>query len=1204
LADQEVASIKRTLKKGDTLRGPVKFNPSDMEVAVDDSRIPTIKYKDKGDDKGLKFYYDGLYYSISPEMGMQSQPMLVVSKDRRGISTVSSHYANNERGQVDGRVGDASQIDQYNLPAEISKAIKYYLSSSGIGGMTDPRRLPKSSVDSAGKRVADAVNEEMSKYKWGIDKESALAMEIPLSKADEDRVNQYVKKTVETLPFGYTPRVNPNAPKAAIAAALKFDQDGREVPFPDSGNKFMLNEIADEPIENPIIAENVRRYGTIKAENLTLGQKAIMLMESWKDGGLKSAFDDFSRIFRKSVIDRYNEFRRQEAELVGTENERKLLAETSVSAALGQLDRARGWLASALNYGGIRWVSGANMVAADPESFAGDKLAGYIDVDSSVPGLLDILAPLVNGEVPNGMGQFKTYSTLKRVQGFRERAKKAMFELENMGAEADPARVAALKEIIDSANKVRLIDNPSDARISRLIEEVETDFPQVAEAHRKYQEWNNTLIEFGKKTGILTDELAERWKEWGDYFPFYEEMEEAVMRDQGFRRKSSMTKADFLTRALTENAKDLEDADPFEMITKNAFGIINAGLKNVTANRVMRNSVLVGEARLIEGANPAKQASKLRKQGSYIKSVFVDGNEVYYEIADPLLHESMMNYGDPALNTMTKILAMPANVLREMVTRDPGFIMANMFRDTLSSFVTGGVGKVGEVSPPGYIPIIDTFKQFSMGEIETLLRTGVVGGYDMSSDPQDIVSYIKKQYRKQGIDMRNHAITSSNAVMKMWDWLGDMSTRSDAATRMAVYNSVLKETGSEAAARNAAIEILNFSRRGSNPLWRVVTAAVPFLNARIQGLDTIYRAFRGQYSPYDGLEERAITQKRALLRGAMLAAMTGVYFMLMSDNEEYKKTRREVRDDNWLIPVPVLGDKVLMKLPIPFEIGMLFKAIPENLMNLMSGDLDARGFRDSMVRQVNNATNIDITGFQIIKPLLDVARNKNSFTGQDIVPYWVNQNTEQSEQYDEKTSFMSKNFSRWMADNVGISLSPAKLDYLVGGYGGSLGLSIFLTIDKGMKEIAGDKTAGTRADYTNVNNIPGIRRFFYDSGSAGSLQQQQFYELRNEVDKMTATLNKLQKDGDVARYYAYANARIGLVDIKSSVNAIERYLDRYRNTKKEIVSSKELSDEAKRNLLEQLEFDKDMRLAIVPILREQGQIPTRAASAIADAFIG
>ena len=39
------------------------------------------------------------------------------------------------------------------------------------------------------------------------------------------------------------------------------------------------------------------------------------------------------------------------------------------------------------------------------------------------------------------------------------------------------------------------------------------------------------------------------------------------------------------------------------------------------------------------------------------------------------------------------------------------------------------------------------------------------------------------------------------------------------------------------------LEIINFGRRGQDPLFRVITSAIPFLNARVQGLDVLYRSY-------------------------------------------------------------------------------------------------------------------------------------------------------------------------------------------------------------------------------------------------------------------------------------------------------------------------------------------------------------------------
>ena len=84
-------------------------------------------------------------------------------------------------------------------------------------------------------------------------------------------------------------------------------------------------------------------------------------------------------------------------------------------------------------------------------------------------------------------------------------------------------------------------------------------------------------------------------------------------------------------------------------------------------------------------------------------------------------------------------------------------------------------------------------------------------------------------------------------MIKLWDYLGRKTYESDGATRKAVYLKVLEETGSQAEAAFQASEIINFSRRGGHPI-SIITTAIPFLNARIQGLDVLYRSMTGKYS--------------------------------------------------------------------------------------------------------------------------------------------------------------------------------------------------------------------------------------------------------------------------------------------------------------------------------------------------------------------
>ena len=55
-------------------------------------------------------------------------------------------------------------------------------------------------------------------------------------------------------------------------------------------------------------------------------------------------------------------------------------------------------------------------------------------------------------------------------------------------------------------------------------------------------------------------------------------------------------------------------------------------------------------------------------------------------------------------------LAKPAGFLRDMVTRDPGFMVANLIRDTLSVAVTSGAPINTD---EGFTPVLDTFKKIT-----------------------------------------------------------------------------------------------------------------------------------------------------------------------------------------------------------------------------------------------------------------------------------------------------------------------------------------------------------------------------------------------------------------------------------------------------------------------------------------------------------
>jgi hypothetical protein len=461
-----------------------------------------------------------------------------------------------------------------------------------------------------------------------------------------------------------------------------------------------------------------------------------------------------------------------------------------------------------------------------------------------------------------------------------------------------------------------------------------------------------------------------------------------------------------------------------------------------------------------------------------------------------------------------------------------------------------------------------------------LEKFGVIGGYDFSNDPQDVAKFIKKEMKNAGIgDNGSYSLTDS--FVKIWDWLGKQTTKSDGAPRKAGYEEVLNLTGDQTEAAYQALEIINFSRRGLNPMFRVITAAIPFLNARIQGLDVLYRAHTGRYSTRSQElgEDRTDYAKRiitgTLLRGGLLTLATGLYYALVSDEEEYKGATRQARDDNWIIPYA--EGMPAIKIPIPFEVGVIYKVIPERAIDIaMGGDLEDT--KRSLYRQLETTFKVDPFAFQAIKPFADAIRNKNSFTGNAIVPYYKEIGLEPGYQAD----FNTNEFARLIGE--AFNMSPLKIEYVLKGYGGTIGGYVLAMTDAILRQ-------ATDRDYIapNIDRIPVLSRFLQTEYGGGL--QQQFYELRQESDKFIQTTNLLKKQGRYDEAIAYMKSNYGLASTRPQVLALERYLTAWRRQRDKILMNDFFDPETKKRMIRQMEMSRDMRLAYVPELREQSDIP-------------
>ena len=161
------------------------------------------------------------------------------------------------------------------------------------------------------------------------------------------------------------------------------------------------------------------------------------------------------------------------------------------------------------------------------------------------------------------------------------------------------------------------------------------------------------------------------------------------------------------------------------------------------------------------------------------------------------------------------------------------------------------------------------------------------------------------------------------------------------------------------------------------------------------------------------------------------------------------------------------------------------------------------------------------------------------------------------------------------------------MEHVVRGYTGSLGAHVLNVVDMTARGVTGEPILPSNV---SLNKIPLINRLLTDIDKSGGYQQQ-FYELRNEVDRAVQTMNALEKAGRYDELLAYRSNIRGLLDIKNEARRIDRYLTKWRLRRDAIMNNPNMSVSAKSDAIRELELERDKRLAFVPEMRKRADIP-------------
>ena len=691
------------------------------------------------------------------------------------------------------------------------------------------------------------------------------------------------------------------------------------------------------------------------------------------------------------------------------------------------------------------------------------------------------------------------------------------------------------------------------------------------QVQKDMNELNRSVLRIAYKQGIIDKEAFKVYSRDINYIPFYKVMDENG-DVQGAATKSGLINQ-YFSKALKGGEKPFGDL--MENTLRNWSHILSASMKNEAANATVRAAMDLGGAypnlkvglewrdgkvyssKSGELINDGKLKPEFTTSGKGMIKTMIDGKPAYFDIAEPLLLESIMSIG--YMGPKSKFLDLARdfkNMLQFGVTLSPAFKIRNLFRDSISAIAVTDLKKN---------PFANVIEGWAASDRNNPAHISALAGgaiFNFGSAYEGDQAKLIKRLLDSGVKGENILDNEKKiqaGIGKAWRAYQELGNKSESANRMALYKQ-LRETVNPETKKNYthleasfyARDMLDFSMQGSWPAFRLVTQVIPFLNARVQGLyklgrDGVIPTSRVIYNTATGKPIEATDKQRAeqfsIVMGAVVLASLMLY-MAFKDDEEYKKREQWDRDNFWWFKLP--GMDTAIRVPKPFEIGAMGTLAERVVEQIVDQGAEGKVFGQSLSRMLTDTFAINPIP-QIIKPLVDLYANKDSFTGAPIETAGM-ERLSKAERIAERTSPLAIALSK--VSNVFLpeatEVSPVQVDYAIKGYLGWLGGTISATSHYAVMPFS--KSAYPDANWTETMSMGFIKSL----PSTQSKYVTAFYENNKEISQAYADMRHfaqlgqadkvqeiLAEKGDkIAMAKFYDNASKDMAKMRQVVQAI------------------------------------------------------------------
>lgn len=665
-------------------------------------------------------------------------------------------------------------------------------------------------------------------------------------------------------------------------------------------------------------------------------------------------------------------------------------------------------------------------------------------------------------------------------------------------------------------------NNLTDVDIAALLSLADGNEAAFQQAAKDYLKIKNAVLDVAEQAGLIDPAARAAW-DHAEYIPFYRAENDAAIGPGTRKGLAGQTSG-----IRTLKGGDQALADPLANIVRNFAKLLDAAGKNratllavdqlgakffqpasrefqpasIPLDQVKRHLKEQGVTdNVIAGMPPAalkgvqRMLSIVPPTGENVVRVMRDGKAEYYTVSDPLVLRALTAFKPANKNIAMKPLIWFKRLLTTGVTTTAEFVGANFIRDSGSAWV---------ISDDRFVPGWDSLKgvgntlRNDSGTRDMMMAGATfLGGNFYDGNPDEAAAALRRALRKKGManrDIEGFMGTVARTPLQLWDGWLKLSGAVENANRRAVYDAALKAGRSRTEAAFIARDLMDFSMQGDAAMIQFFADVLPFFNARLQGLYKLGRR--------SGTKEgkRAIILRGgtlALASAALYAWNVTMHAAAYGDLEEWDK------DAYWHIAP---GTEYHVRIPKPFEIGVVFATAPERAMEAMrfamtgeNGDKPSTTW-ESLVRALAGTLSFNPIP-QAVLPLMEQWANKRFFTGRAI----ENMGDEKllpearAEWYSSETM---KAISKLVGNET--ELSPKRLEHLWNGYTAGLGGYVLDASDAIVRKL---QDAPTRPEMA-LREMPISGRFLRGGSPALTKYQGEFYELLRNTEQIEQTVKE------------------------------------------------------------------------------------------------